>query len=165
MKKILSIIFCLILLAGCNKKSSEVIAVTTGLSFTAEVSFYDTKATYNIKISENGETELESVSGNTKDMKVILKGENLNITFKELNYTSNLNSLPEGTFAKFIHTVFLDCNKKTVYFENNQYFTEGKTPEYNYKIYFGATGLPIKIEEKNQNITAFFKNTSIIESF
>lgn len=157
MKKIFCLFFCIILLSGCNKKSSEVTAVTTGLSFDAIVVSEDTETEYNITISKKGEINAVCPSNG---ISYKYNSDSLDITYKELTYSTDLSSVPEGFILDFINTVFKDCSKKSPLNRNNQYFLKGNTENYNYTIYFGATGLPLKIE--TQNLTITIKKTTII---
>lgn len=164
MKKIFCLILCLcfIILSGCNKKSSGVTAVTTGLSFTADVSFFDIKTTYNIKISENGEMEAESVSGNTSGMKLKCLDEIIEVSFKGLSYSTNISALPDGVISEFIYSAFKNADTTTVFSKDKQYYINGENEKYSYKIYLGQTGLPLKIEETEKGITVIIKNATVL---
>lgn len=164
MKKTFLIIPILILLifSGCNKKSSGVTAVTTELSFTAEISFMDTKSNYDIRITEDKGLEAIVISGKSDGMKLTFAEENLTISYSNLVYNTSITSLPDGIITDFLYAAFKNADINNVYSENEQYFITGKTDKYDYKIFIGQSGLPLKIEESKMGITATIKNASFL---
>ena len=47
--------------------------------------------------------------------------------------------------------------------KDDVFFASNKTSKYNYTIYFSESGLPIKMEEKNNSITTIFKSMKILK--
>lgn len=164
MKKAFCFIICLSLFvcSGCNKKSSGVTAVTTGLSFTADISFYGLTTSYNVIISKDSVLEAEIISGSNKGLRCKISGNNVDIIFNGLNYSTNISSLPEGIITDFLYTAFKNANTRTVFTDDNQYYIVGDTEKYKYKIFLGLTGLPIKIEESQKDINVIIKNATVL---
>ncbi len=156
---ILSLLFC-----GCSAEKSNVEAITSGVSFDAEITYNNETHKYSAKINNGNETALKSLSSSLPDFSLEFSGETVNISYDTLSYKTELSALPEQYKADFIHSVFLDASKEKneVLSQNNSFFLAGDTEKYKYKIYFGLSGLPIKITESNFNITAILKNAKVL---
>jgi len=164
-KKIFSILVTavLILLCGCDKIHNPT-ALTEKISFNAEIDYNNEKYELKVKIPKNSNIIIEM------DSPERLKGSifefsNSNLTFNSqgLSYKTSAENLPSVSPVGFIYYVFSDVAKKSdqVNFQNDEYFISGKIKNYNYKFSFGASGLPIKIIDNKNNITAFIKGVSI----
>jgi len=78
--------------------------------------------------------------------------------------TRDISSLPESSVLDLLYFVFSDIreNSKTVTNTDNEYFIESKIMKYDYKITFGASGIPIDIHEKNFNIDVNIKDAKLL---
>jgi len=165
-KKIICFIFCLCIISfsGCKKESSGVIPITTGLSFTAEISYQDSVYTYDVTISKKSETELTALSDEIKGLKYRFSGQTLTERFNNLEHRVDISALPDRIITDFIHSVFLTVTEKQskVISENDDFFITDQNDKYSFKIYFGETGLPLKIEDTKKGITATIKNATIL---
>lgn len=166
MKKILCFILCLCFFipTGCNKKSSDVTAVTTGLSFTAEISYKNNTVSYSVTIFDNSDTEIKTLSDSLSGLCYTFSGETVTVSYNGLEYNIPISSLPEGIITDFLYSVFCTVkeNNSAVMSENDEYYISDRNEKYSFKIYLGETGLPLKIEDSENGITAIIKNASII---
>lgn len=167
MKKFIYILLCLSLfLTGCsgNRKSSAVTAVTTGLSFTAEISISNTSFSYFVEIDKNGSVSMKSIPENEVGIDYLFENGKIIYKYNELEYIADISSLPESNLADFIPTVFsrLKDISYNVAYKNNQYYITDKTGKYEFTVYLGQTGLPIKITDKKNSIVAVIKNPTLI---
>ena len=98
---------------------------------------------------------------------------NITYTFSEqqiteelygIKYTRDISSLPESSVLDLLYSVFSDIkgNSKTVTKTDNEYFIESAIKKYDYKITFGASGIPIDIHEKNFNIDVNIKDAKLL---
>lgn len=165
MKKVLCIIFSftLIFISGCNKKSSDVTAVTTGLSFTAKINYNNVLTVYDVIINDDGNLTLATVSGNNKGLIINFSNNKASLNFNGLTCETDISSLPEGIIADFLYSVFQNARNLPVYSEDEEYFIQGEKSRYQYKIYLSKMGLPIKIEDNKNGISVIIKNVSIKE--
>lgn len=161
MKKFICLMLCplFLLISGCNKKSSDVTMVTTGLLFTAKLSLNGENYEYSVKITKDGNTEITSLKTN---ISYIFKGNNLTVKYGDLEYKTSLLSIPNGTFADLIHTVMKSAENQKVYLENDVYFVNVKTEKYDCTIFLGQSGLPIKLTENNTGITVQICNATLL---
>lgn len=165
MKKIFCIVFSFILIfiSGCNKKSSDVTAVTTGLSFTAKINHNDILTVYDVIINDNGDLTLTTISGNNEGLIINFRDNKAILNFNGLTCETDISSLPEGIIADFLYSIFQNAENTPVYLEDEEYYISGETAQYQYKIHLSKMGLPIKIEDNKNNISVIIKNVSIIE--
>ena len=90
MKKLFYSLLCILILVtniGCNKKSSEVTAVTTGLSFTAKIICGDIKLVCNSVINNEKSEFIVLSPENIKDLQYVFEGNSASINYKEIEYT------------------------------------------------------------------------------
>lgn len=167
MKKIICILLCLsfLLFSGCGSKKTEVKPITKNLSFTAEIEHNNNFYTYDAKINNNYEIELKATSNGLSGLSYHFSGNTLTEKFNKLEHTIDVSSLPDGVIIDFIYSVFstISKNKTTVKFQDNQYFLSDKSDKYCFNMFLGQTGLPLKIEDKENGITVIIKNASLIK--
>lgn len=165
--------FCLIILllvftlCGCNKKSSQTVAVSQGLSFTAEISYASQKYKFRVQIPDIQDTTIETVyPERLKGTFYKFSGSEANVSCKELNYKINISDLPKVSPITFIYEIYSDINANDyeVSFENDEFYISGESENYSYNLFLGRTGLPIKIEDNENNISAVITEATIINN-
>ena len=165
MKRILLILTCLcfILFSGCKKENEPIKPITTNISFVAEISHNGICNKYNVKIDKNSNTELEAIDNGLNGLSLYFSGDEITEKFNKLEHKFKVSSLPQGVITDFIHSVFLTATKDNhdIETENEQYIIKGENNRYSFKIYLGQSGLPIKIEDKKNDIKVIIKNASI----
>lgn len=155
----------IVLLCGCSATTSSVNAITSGITFNAEILYNNLSFCYSVTINNGSETIMESVEDSELPLANLhFSGNSLNIRYENLEYKTEISSLPKGIILDFIHSVFLDAKKndKKVILKDDEYFIEGKTQKYDYKIYFGGSGLPLKIVDTENSITAIISNAKVL---
>lgn len=153
-------LFFIFLFCSCNK-SSDVAAVTTGLSFTAKLSHQDKIYEYSYAFYKDGTAKADLISDKLTTS-LFFSDDTVKYSYMDLEHTQNLKLINENLIIDFIYKVLKDADGKKLDLNNNCYSLTGKTDKYTYTIYFGETGLPIKIEEPQKNIEVLIKNPSII---
>ncbi len=165
MKKIFTFCLAIIILfltSGC-KKSSDVTAVTTGLSFTAQINFRDQEIICDAIIDKNGETTLTVVSPEKiKGLQYKYSDSEGSMGYSGLEHKTS-SDLQENVFC-YIYKIFRSADKikENVYIEKNIFFLKGENDIGSYKIHFGQSGLPIYVECKNISLYINIKNSKII---
>ncbi len=157
----MSLILCLTLL-GCKKNINSITPITRNLSFKAEVTFYNESFEADVFITDKDGmvielTHPEDISG----LKFNIKSGNITATYKGLEYKTTDSNMPHKNIAGFLYEAFSLSNSE-VFEEDDNYFVEGKTTDYSYRMFIGSSGLPIKIEEKSGIINVIIKNTAIL---
>ena len=168
MKKIfLALISLCLVFSGCNgyNKSSVVTAVTTELSFVAKLSYGENTYDYSVLIKENGITEMKylSKSGET-GTDYIFQNDSVTYSYNGLSYKTDMSAMPNSSVSDFIYTVFKETEKQknNVSYKNQEYYINGETDKYKFKITLGQTGLPIKITDSKMGISVTIKNPTLI---
>ena len=166
MKKIFCVFLALILFlisSGCENKAEQISAVTKGLSFNAEVTYNGSIFLYFVDIDQNLTTQIEALeNGEKSGFKTVFSDEGIVFKYNDLEYKTSSASLPDGIITDFIYSVFKNAEEATAIASDsgNASITD-KTDKYSFVLTVGATGLPIKIEEKNFGISVIIKNAAI----
>ena len=86
----------------------------------------------------------------------------IKVNYNGLNYDTTIYELPQGTIIDFLYSAFSDVRLQEceVVKQNDEFFISGSTEKYNYKMIFGASGLPIEITEKS-GIKVTVKNATV----
>ena len=165
MKRIISVFLMLFMICGCSNSDSGVQAVISGITFTAQISFYNEMFTCDGSISGDGVLELtvtepENISG----MMINVENGCITARFKGLTYTPNTGTFPFGGVAQNIWDVFNDASKRLapVSREGENYFIQSAPDEKYYKITLAETGLPLSLEYPAQGLKVQFLKMTII---
>lgn len=165
MKKIISVLSLVILfLCACGEKKISVTPVTSGISFTAELTYYNECFEADVTVAKNGETDMEITSPDTiKGLVLHFNGEEITAKYAGLEYKADFKSLPEGACCARLYEILKDTFNEdaTVNSEENSYYIMRDSKDISYKLYLGATGLPISAED-NSGFTVNFKNVTIL---
>lgn len=166
MKRILSLTFSVIfiLLCGCNNISPGIVAVTEGLSFIAKVDYNNEIYEFKVEITQKNKMIMQVLSPKRIENFVFeFSGDSVAFGLGDLKHKSQIDALPEISPASFIYSVFSDAakHKTDIALKNNEYFIIGTAEKYEYKLFIGTSGLPIKITDSENNITAIIKQATI----
>lgn len=160
MKRLFCIILIILTLCGCETTANNITPKTKGISFEAEVSCYNEKYECNAVISQNGDTVIEITSPeDIRGLTFKFIANKLTIEYQGLEYKYNSTS-PEHSVANFIYET-LNSEQPEVVKNNDEFYTEGKTENFNYRLFVGATGLPLKICDISGGYEAIIKNATI----
>ena len=155
---VLFFIFC-----GC-KGSRNIDIVSENLSFTATVYKDGNPSVFNVKIDRNGSFSLEQASN---DKGYILKyrfsDDKVTVCYGKLEHTSPVSSLGKGNIIAFLPEVYKEIRTKNLKAkqEDNNFIISSKTENYDFSLYVGQSGLPLKLTDQRNNITIEFSNPTI----
>lgn len=160
MKKILCLLISVFFLCSCGAKSNNITPVTKGISFNADISYYNETYTVSVNIADNGDTEISYNSPKElSGLKIIYSGDQITADYNGIKYNTLQESLPQYSASDIIYKAF-SHDYDTVYSKDDSYYVEYDCDGLNFKMYLGATGLPIKIE--SPYLSAEIKNATII---
>ena len=147
-------------LSGCNGIANNITPHTKGISFIAEVTYYNECYECDVAIEQNGDTVItltqpDDIEGLTFNY----KGNQVAISYKGLEYKTDLSS-PENSVANFLYSVFQNPSKDVIK-NNDNLYVEGKADSHSYKMFLGATGLPLKITTVSGSYEVIIKNATI----
>ncbi len=160
MKKLFSVILMLFLLTGCRATSQKITPITHGISFDCEATYYNEKYECQVDIENNGNTEIAFISpAEIEGLKFKFSKNGVSVNFDEIEFISQ-KIVFENSVASFINEV-LSAENSEVLKENDVFYTEGITDDFEYRLELGATGLPIKITTDSKAVEVLFKNVKI----
>lgn len=169
MKKIISFALIIVLsltLGGCFSKTADIRPITKGISFTAELTYYNECCEANVKVSENGKAEAEITSPDTiKGLVFYFDGDAVTARYAGLEYKTDYAALPEGNACIRLYEIlkYASGDGISVTADGDDYYIS-REGDSRCKLFLGATGLPIKAEDTLNGFTAVFKNVTIQKS-
>ncbi len=167
MKKIVSVFLCLIIIfsfSGC-KNNTEIVPVTSDFSFTADVTYNNETFCYKAEIIPKTDNKIMlQLTDIATNISYTFSGQQITEELFGIKNTRDISSLPESSVLDLLYFVFSDIreNSKTITNTDNEYFIESEINKYDYKITFGASGIPIDIHEKNFNVDVNIKDAKLL---
>lgn len=169
MKKIISVLSFAVLtlfLSACGGKKVSVTPVTRGISFTAELSYYNECYEAQVTVASNGETDMEITSPDTiKGLTFHFDGEEVTAKYAGLEYKADFKAFSEGACCIRLYEILKDTFKEetAVTKEGENYCISRDGGDLSYKLYLGGGGLPITAEDSQSGFTVNFKNVTILK--
>lgn len=164
MKKILPLLLSLIiLLSACANSKPKISAVTTGISFEAQVTHQKEIRNYKVVINKNGDTKI--IEQLEKDeIMYHFSGDFLEISYQNLTHKTEISSISNNIILDFLYSVFLTAgeNKNYVYYEDSTYYLKAKNSKYDFLMTLGQSGLPLNVKENNFSINAQFTKMALL---
>ena len=169
MKKIFSLVLTVagsLLLTSCGK-GTAIAPTTTGISFTAELEFFENKYEAAVTVRPDGNAEVQIISPDTlKGLEFDFSGKAVTAKYLGLEYKYNTDEQPAVAAAAYLYEVLKDITEKgrQITLEDGRYYADGRTENIKYRMYFGATGLPISASDEDNNFVITFKNVTVTDS-
>ena len=158
MKKCICILFCLVFFcSGCNKKSSAVTFVTSGLSFTANVSFNGNSQSYDVVFKD----ESVKVASRETGMSAEFSNGKTTLEYDGISHVINTDSLPSALIIDLFYYLKTGAENNTAVLKNNEYIIKYRTSKYNFEVTLAETGLPLSVSETNFGIKITVTNTKM----
>lgn len=149
---------------GCTNKSSEVTAVTTGLSFTAEIEYGGINITADTVINSDGVAEFKiTFPEEIADLCYIFDQSSVKLTYRGLEYPLNAD-LPETNALGLLYGFFqtADTMKDRVVLKDDSFILECTSNGSSCRLLLGQSGLPIELVSKDTGLSVTIKNAAII---
>ncbi len=160
MKRIFSVILVLLLLCGC-KNQTKITPLKTGITFSANATYYNETYECDCDIQKNGDMTVKfTYPTELEGLKFLFSKNGVSVNFKEIEYVSD-KIVFENSVASLLYEVLSKDNTE-VYERDDVFYFEGVNNDFEYRLEFGATGLPIKITTKPDIAKIEFKNVKII---
>lgn len=167
MKKIISLLLTALLvfsLSGCKSGQSEIRPITKGITFAAEITYYNEYCEGTVSVDENGKMNIEITFPDTvKGLTLTFDGGGIKAEYAGLEY--EISSLPEGIACGRLYEILEDTFSEDVKVtaDGDESYIAGAAGDSEYRMYLGATGLPISAEDINGTFCVNFKNVTITE--
>ena len=160
MKRIFSVILVFLLLCGC-KNQTKITPLKTGITFSANATYYNETYECDCDIQKNGDMTVEfTYPAEIEGLKFVFTKNGISVNFKDIEYVSE-NIVFENSVASLLHEVISKDNTE-IYEYNDVFYFDGVNNDFEYRMEFGATGLPIKITTKPDVAKIEFRNVKII---
>lgn len=160
MKRIFSVILVFLLLCGC-KSQTKITPLKTGITFSANATYYNETYECDCDIQKNGDMTVEfTYPAEIEGLKFVFTKNGISVNFKDIEYVSD-NIVFENSVASLLHEVISKDNTE-IYEHNDVFYFDGVNNDFEYRMEFGATGLPIKITTKPDVAKIEFRNVKII---
>ncbi len=160
LKKIFSVILILALFTGCNGSNTKVKPILRGISFLCEVTYYNEVYEFEGDVQSNGDTVISFKSpSEIEGLKFSFTKNGVMANFNEIEYVSQ-NKVFENSAASFVYEVLWSADSEVLK-EDDVFYTQGVTDEFEYRLELGQTGLPIKITTRPDAVCVIFKNVKI----
>ncbi len=163
MKKIICLVIPLIFLCSCGKKS-QVTPHLTGLSFEAQIVYYNENYSCQCVISEDGAltakiTEPEIL----KDFTLRVSKDGITADYLGITYTPTGNNMPFSGVIDSFYKVLLQCveENSTATLSKNEHIIKGSFEDLGYTLYISSTGLPQKLLLPDERFSVNFYNVTI----
>ncbi len=162
MKRLFCFIFIfLFTLCGCEKKTTQVKLVTTGLSFVAEIKQNSKTQLFDVVIEKDGIMNI--TSADDKNFKLSFCGNNMTAFYQNVEYTCPVSSLPHNLNFDFLYVLFSELVVgKNVIEKDSNYYINASNPKYDATLYITKSGIPLKVKENRFNIEIIFKKVYIL---
>lgn len=90
---------------------------------------------------------------NLANLKLCFTADTVKLNYLDLEKHISTESFGEYSFIRILYEGFLNASKtQSLEFQNDEYFLDYKIENQNFRIYFGSSGLPLKIEGENTEI-------------
>ena len=168
MKKTIAIFSAIITLfsfSACSEKRSNISPLTKGITFTAELTYYNECYEGFVTVSDSGDMDIEITSPDTiKGLSFHFDKSGVTAKYLGLEYKYDTDALPEGIVCTNLYEIIRDTQREdaAVIADKDDYFILGNTGKINYKMFVGATGLPISAEDEKSGFKVGFKNVTVI---
>ena len=163
MKKIICLVIPLILLCSCGKKS-EVKPLLAGISFDAEIVYYNENYACQCDISAEGVltakiTEPEIL----KDFTLRVSKDGITADYLGITYTPTEGNMPFSGVVDSFYKAIGKCIEEEIAatLSNNEYTVKGDFEDLGYTLYISPTGLPQKLLLPDERFSVNFYNVSI----
>jgi hypothetical protein len=160
LKRIFSVILVFLLLCGC-KNQTKITPLKTGITFSANATYYNETYECDCDIQKNGDMTVKfTYPAEIEGLKFVFTKNGISVNFKDIEYVSD-NIVFENSVASLLHEVISKDNTE-IYEYNDVFYFDGVNNDFEYRMEFGATGLPIKITTKPDVAKIEFRNVKII---
>ncbi len=163
--KVLSFLTAVVLIfsfSGCSSGSSNITPITKGIYFNAELEYYNEYFKAEVLVEQNGDMKMLFSSPNEiNGLSYTFNGDEVTAEYLGLSYKTDISETSNGAVALKLYNALRDTQKEknAVTAENDNFYIKGK----DYKLYLGATGLPISLKEDSGALVSF-KNVTILKN-
>ena len=165
-RAVIPVFILIIFLCGCGGKNKTATPVTKGVSFTADVTYYNECYTCDVAVDEKGimsatVTSPEELFG----VKLMFDGENVTAEYLGLTYTLKTDTMPLGNVALSIYNVFSHIaeNGLTAEQDESNCIIENEIGGEKYEFIFAPSGLPLELKMPQKELRVIFNNVTVKE--
>lgn len=163
MKKIISALFVILTLSGCAS-TSKVKPQLRGITFSADITYYNESYEADVTVDKSLKTTVSFTSPDSLDGLVFeFSDDDVTVNYKGLSQKYDIDAIPEGIAATLLYEIIEDADDDDarVIEGKDTFYISGDTDGTEYRLYLGATGLPISAEDPRLGFKVNFKNVTL----
>lgn len=152
------------MLGGCSAKQS-INPNLRGISFEAEISYYNEKYVCDATIDSEGVLVMEfKYPEELSQLKISFLNGNPNIEYMGLTYSPNSNSMPPSSIAQVMYNVIstVESQGSAVVKDGENCLVDGRFGNTYFKLYLTPNGLPLSILIPDDSFKIQFNNLSLL---
>lgn len=162
MKKLILVLLILLSLCSCTK--NEVSPRLKGISFTAELTYFNEEYVFDTTVQKDGTlTAYMKEPKELEELKLTVNTDGITADYKGLIYSANEATMP---FSRIMEDFYLPLRRlmdEGSMSADKDGKISGKVGESKYILTVSPTGLPQKLELPDEHITVKFYNVTIKE--
>ena len=150
---------------GCDSK--EIKPQLKGISFLANITYYNESYKCDTKIDENGTMHITvNEPSALKGMKVTFSKNGAYAEYFGLKYEINTQSMPFGNITKTVYMLLEDIMKKGAVnvSDGENGIVEGECHNRKYEFHFSPSGLPLMLKIPDEDFKIEFSNVTTCEN-
>ena len=160
MKKIISVLICLICLCACSSLQTK--PILTEISFTAEITYYNEVYTLEAQMLKDATLVATIIEPEElKGLTLTVTKETITAEYLGLTYKANEATLPFSKTVLDTYLPLLNIINTPNIVANSEGVITGETENQKYSLTISPTGLPQTLELKDKRFTVRFYNTKI----
>ena len=161
MKKLIPLLITLLFITSCGKPTAT--AELLGISFTAEICYYNENYKGDCTVSADGVmqitlTEPESLSGYT----VTVEKDKIRAEYLGLSFTPTKNNMPQSSVMTEFYEKYIAAANTAPEKKGDNLIMKGGDGIAAYTLYISPTGLPQKMTLPDERFTVYFYNTTVL---
>ncbi len=164
MKKVVFIILCVIFMSSCNSGEKFITPILSGISFTAEIDYYNEYFACDVTIDQDKTMKLtvtqpQDISG----MKLIFSGDKVTAEYMGITYTPHTDTLPVGGVAQTLYSIIRQLDDDTVLEtqDGKNCIFKGRIDDRAFSFSFTPSGLPLCIDIPDQSFSIKFSKVEV----
>ena len=162
--KLLVLVVTFVILCGCSTKQ-KVSPILRGISFEADISYYNEKYVCDAVIDSDGKLIMEfrypeELSG----LKIFFEYDKANVEYMGLTYTPKDQGMPTGSVAQALYNVIstVESEDSVAVSDGENCIIEGRYNDTYFKLYLAPSGLPLSIFIPDDSFKIQFNNLTVL---
>ncbi len=150
----------MLMLCSCSKIETTK-PILNDITFTVQIDYNNTQYICNADVTNDALNLVILEPQEIKDLTLKIDRNVLTTKFKDIEYTPDKNTLPQGTVIWILYDVFNNVAVKECSFSDENCKISGKVDECEYEFVFSPSGLPLSLEIDDLDLKIIFNNVIV----